>query len=148
MNLKKLLLRVVPLSIISVGAATVVARYQRDIRAARKRVTSLGSQVIETACGPIEYARIGDGYPVLVVHGAMGGFDQGLWLAQAFDLSKHQVISVSRFGYLRSPMPAAADLNLQADAFASLLDALQIRQAAVFGVSAGSTSAIRFVARH
>ncbi|CAG0998893.1 2-hydroxymuconate semialdehyde hydrolase [Anaerolineae bacterium] len=148
MNMKKLLLRVVPLSIISVGAATVVARYQREICVARKRVTSLGSQVIETASGPIEYARIGDGYPVLVVHGAMGGFDQGLWLAQAFDISKHQVISVSRFGYLRTPVPADANLDLQADAFACLLDALGIRQAAVFAVSAGSTSAIRFAARH
>ena len=36
----------------------------------------------------------------------------------------------------------------QADAFACLLDALEIRQAAVFAVSAGSTSAIRFAARH
>src|SRR5512143_852154 len=148
MNLKKLLLRVVPLSIVSLGVATVMAHYPRDIRAARKRLANLGSQVIETACGPIEYARIGDGYPVLVVHGAMGGFDQGLWLAQAFDISKHQVISISRFGYLRTPVPADANLDLQADAFASLLDALEIQQAAVFAVSAGSTSAIRFAARH
>ena len=37
-------------------------------------------QVIETDCGPIEYARIGEGYPVLVVQGDMGGFDQGLML--------------------------------------------------------------------
>ncbi len=135
-------------SIASVGVATVMAHYQRDIRAARKRLANLGSQVIDTACGPIEYARIGEGYPVLVVHGAMGGFDQGLWLAQAFDISKHQVISISRFGYLRTPVPPDANLDLQADAFACLLDALGIRQAAVFAVSAGSTSAIRFAAHH
>ncbi len=135
-------------SIASVGAAAVVAHYQRDIRAARKRLANLGSQVIDTACGPIEYVRTGEGDPVLVVHGAMGGFDQGLWLAQAFDISKYQVISISRFGYLRSPVPANANLDLQADAFASLLDALEIQQAAVFAVSAGSTSAIRFAARH
>jgi pimeloyl-ACP methyl ester carboxylesterase len=131
-----------------VGIAVVVARYLREIRSARKRIESLGSQVIETDCGPIEYARIGDGYPVLVVHGAMGGFDQGLWLAKSFDITKHQVISVSRFGYLRSPVPKNANLNMQADAFASLLDVLGIQKAAVFGVSAGSTSAIRLTARH
>jgi pimeloyl-ACP methyl ester carboxylesterase len=131
-----------------VGIVGVMARYFREIRAARKRLAHLGSQVIETACGPIEYARIGEGYPVLVVHGAMGGFDQGLWLAQILDVSKHQIISVSRFGYLRSPLPAGASLDLQADAFACLLDALEIRQAAVFAASAGSTSAIRFAARH
>jgi pimeloyl-ACP methyl ester carboxylesterase len=144
----KIVFRIVLIVIALAGIAAVVFRYLRDIRRARKRVDSLGSQVIETNCGPIEYARIGEGSPVLVVHGAMGGFDQGLWLAHSFDLSNYQVISISRFGYLRSPLPAGANLDLQADAYASLLDALEIRQAAVFGVSAGATSAIRFAARH
>jgi pimeloyl-ACP methyl ester carboxylesterase len=88
------------------------------------------------------------GYPVLVVHGAMGGFDQGLWLAHGFNLTQHQVISVSRFGYLHSPVPESANLDLQADIFAGLLDALGIRHTAVFAASAGSTAAIRFAARH
>jgi pimeloyl-ACP methyl ester carboxylesterase len=131
-----------------IAIVVLISRYMREIRAARARIARLGSQVIETPCGSIEYARIGDGYPVLVVHGAMGGFDQGLWVANNFDFSKYQVISISRFGYLRSPVPPGANLNLQADAFASLLDALEIRQAAVFAISAGSTSAIRFAARH
>jgi pimeloyl-ACP methyl ester carboxylesterase len=130
------------------GIAAVLVRYRRDIRAAHERLDRLGSQVIETSSGPMEYACSGDGYPVLVVHGAMGGFDQGLWMAHSFNLSNYQVISISRFGYLRSPLPADANLDLQADAFACLLDALQIRQAAVFATSAGSTSAIRFAARH
>jgi 2-hydroxy-6-oxonona-2,4-dienedioate hydrolase len=128
--------------------AVIVVRYCRDIHTACRRVDSLGSRVIETDSGPIEYASIGNGYPLLSIHGAMGGFDQGLWLAQSFDLFKNQVISISRFGYLGSPVPANANLDLQADAFASLLDALNIQQAAVFAASAGSTSAIRFAARH
>jgi pimeloyl-ACP methyl ester carboxylesterase len=78
----------------------------------------------------------------------MGGFDQGLWLAHGFNLSDNQVISISRFGYLRSPVPKAANLDAQADAYACLLDALKIHQVAVFAASAGSTSAIRFAARH
>jgi len=143
-----LYLLVILFSILVIGIVAVASRYKREIKAARQRVDSLGSQVIETACGPIEYARVGEGYPVLVVHGAMGGFDQGLWLAHGFNVSDYQVISVSRFGYLRSPLPAGANLDLQADAFAFLLDALEIRRAAVFAVSAGSTSAIRFAARH
>ena len=44
--------------------AAVVYRYTREIKAARQRVDSPGSSVIETACGPIEYARVGKGYPV------------------------------------------------------------------------------------
>jgi pimeloyl-ACP methyl ester carboxylesterase len=130
------------------AAAFVTARYRREIHAARKRLEGLGSQVIETAYGPIEFVQTGDGYPVLVVHGAMGGFDQGLWMARSFNIPNYQFICISRFGYLRSPVPPGANLDLQADVFASLLDALGIRQAAVFGVSAGSTAAIRFVARH
>jgi 2-hydroxy-6-oxonona-2,4-dienedioate hydrolase len=66
------------LSIVVIGSVIVAARYQREMNAARARIDSLGSQVIETDCGTIEYARVGEGYPVLVVHGLIGGFDQGL----------------------------------------------------------------------
>jgi pimeloyl-ACP methyl ester carboxylesterase len=141
---------IILIGIVLVGSAAVIARYRREIRAARDRLSHLNSQVIETDCGPIEYLQMGEGYPVLVVHGALGGFDQGLWLAQGMGLNMPdlQVISVSRFGHLRSSVPANADLDLQADAFARLLDALEIRQTAVFAVSGGSTSAIRFAARY
>jgi pimeloyl-ACP methyl ester carboxylesterase len=143
----------VGIDLILIGAAiavvaAVVFRYRRDIRAARQRIDSLGSQVIKTIYGQVEYVRTGQGYPLLVVHGAMGGFDQGLWLANGFNLTGNQVISISRFGYLGSPVPAGANLDVQADALAALLDALNIPQAAVFAASAGSTSAIRFAARH
>jgi len=50
------------------------AAYRRDIRAARARVAS--GVVAQTLSG--EYASVGSGSPVLVVHGAGGGFDQGL----------------------------------------------------------------------
>ncbi len=130
------------------GTVIVISRYLKAISSARERLDNLGSRVIEAACGLVEYKEIGSGYPVLSVHGAMGGFDQGLWLAQAFDLTRFRVISVSRFGYLRSPVPPGATLDTQADAFAALLDVLDIQQSAVFAVSGGSTAAIRFVARH
>jgi pimeloyl-ACP methyl ester carboxylesterase len=126
----------------------VMSRYSREMRAARERIEGLGSQVTETEMGPVEYARIGEGYPVLVAHGDMGGFDQGLLVAQPVIDARFQLISVSRFGYLRSPLPAGANISLQADAYACLLDSLGIRQAAVLGFSAGATSSIRFAARH
>jgi pimeloyl-ACP methyl ester carboxylesterase len=135
-------------SILLLGGAAVTYRYRRDIKAALKQIDDLGSQVIETKCGPVEYARFGEGDPVLVVHGALGGFDQGLFVARNIDLRNNQIISVSRFGFLRSPVPPGATLDTQADAYAALLDGLDIRRAAVFAVSAGSTSAIRFAARH
>jgi hypothetical protein len=61
--------------IAALGTATYI--YQTDIQEARDRVAT-GSSLAHTSCGPIEYAVTGDGRPVLVVHGAGGGFDQGL----------------------------------------------------------------------
>jgi pimeloyl-ACP methyl ester carboxylesterase len=144
----KTFLFAIPLAVASAGAATVAARYRREMRAARERLDSLGSQVINTDYGPIEYVRSGEGYPVLAVHGALGGVDQGLMVAGPMLDPGFQVISVSRFGHLRSPLPPNASLDLQADAYASLLHALGIEQAVVFGVSAGATTSIRFTARY
>jgi 2-hydroxy-6-oxonona-2,4-dienedioate hydrolase len=127
--------------------ALVVGSYQRDIHRARERV-SAGSQIEETSCGPIEYAVAGDGPPVLVVHGAGGGFDQGLDFSTALVRSGFRVIAMSRFGYLRTPLPADASAAAQADAHACLLDALNIQRAAVVGASAGAPSSMQFALRH
>lgn len=126
----------------------VYPRYRMEIRLAQDRIDALGSRVVQTDCGPIEYARTGTGDPVLVVHGSGGGFDQGLGLARGFIGEGYQIIAPSRFGYLGSPEPAGAAPALQADAFACLLDFLGIRQAAVFSTSAGVTSAVQFALRH
>ena len=131
-----------------VGIVAILVAYFMALRLARKRLADLGSQLLETDCGVIEYVRVGQGYPVLVVHGAMGGFDHGLWLAHGFNVTDYQLICISRFGYLRSALPPGANLNMQADLFACLLDALGIPKVAVLAVSAGSTCAIRFTARH
>jgi len=128
--------------------ALIYARYRRDIRAARERVQNLGSRVIETDCGPIEYAAFGEGYPVLVIHGIFGGFDQGLVTARGQLEEGFRAIVPSRFGYLRTPLPADASPAAQADAYVCLLDALGIERAAILGVSAGGTSAIQFALRH
>jgi 2-hydroxy-6-oxonona-2,4-dienedioate hydrolase len=121
--------------------------YQCDIRAARERVMS-GSQVIETKCGPIEYATMGEGPPVLVVHGAGGGFDQSLFIARELIGDGFRFIAPSRFGYLRTPLPTNATPAAQADAHACLLDALNINKVAIVGISAGSLSSMQFALRY
>lgn len=125
----------------------VTALYQRDIRQARERV-AVGSQVVETPCGPIEYALAGEGVPVLVVHGAGGGFDQGLDALEPLAGEGLQLIAMSRFGYLRTPLPPDASAAAQADAHACLLDALEIPRAAIVGASAGAPSSLQFALRH
>jgi 2-hydroxy-6-oxonona-2,4-dienedioate hydrolase len=122
----------------------------RDVQAQRARIAAAGSRVLATPCGEIEVAERGTGAPVLVVHGSGGGFDQGLALAEAFVAPPSaRVIAPSRFGYLRTPLPADASPAAQADAFACLLDALHIEEpVAVIGVSAGAMSAAQFALRH
>lgn len=135
-------------SLLVVGLfALTYTSYQRDIRQARERV-STGSQIAQTPCGPIEYAVTGAGQPVLVVHGAGGGYDQGLDFGEPLARSGFRVIAMSRFGYLRTPLPADASPAAQADAHACLLDALKIRRAAVIGASAGAPSSMQFALRH
>ena len=58
-------------------AASLHLQFRRDIRAAYSRLENSGSLIAETACGPIEYANLGEGEPVLVVHGIFGGFRSG-----------------------------------------------------------------------
>ncbi len=130
-----------------VALAVVFSSYTRDIRAARERVAS-GSALVDTPCGVVEYGRVGEGPPVLAVHGAGGGFDQGLALGEDLARMGFQVISVSRFGYLRTPLPAGASAEAQADAHACVLDALGIERAFVIGASAGAPSSLQLALRH
>ena len=140
------LLTVVPASL-AVAGAMVYRRYRRDLKGARARVAS-GSKLVNTPSGLIEYADVGTGAPVLVIHGAGGGFDQGLDFARPLIDAGFRVIAPSRFGYLRTPLPKDASPMAQADANAALLDALQLEHVAVVGVSAGAPSAMQLCLRH
>lgn len=121
--------------------------YRDELRAERERVAR-GSTVLATRCGPIEFAAAGSGPALLLVHGAGGGFDQALPMAEELAQHGFRVIAMSRFGYLRTPLPADASPAAQADAHACLLDALGIERAAIFGVSAGAPSSMQFALRH
>jgi len=131
--------------VVGVSAVTY-AFYRPSLDRARARI-STGSQVVASRCGPVEYAEKGQGSPVLVVHGAGGGFDQGLELGEGLVRAGFRVIAPSRFGYLRTPVPTDASAEAQANAHACLLDALNVSRAAIVGVSAGGPSALQFALR-
>src|SRR5689334_16704450 len=84
-------------------AGIVASRFKSDLGAAVKRV-STGSHVAKTPCGSIEYALAGNGPPLLMIHGAGGGFDQGLQFGTPLVRAGFTVIAPSRFGYLRTPL--------------------------------------------
>jgi 2-hydroxy-6-oxonona-2,4-dienedioate hydrolase len=145
MLLKRVAIAVLIVIVVGLAASYVV--YARVIAEARQRISG-ASAVVATPCGAIEYAAVGEGEPVLVVHGAGGGFDQGLDIGVGLIERGYRVIAPSRFGYLRTPLTGDASAAAQADAHACLLDALGIARAAVLGVSAGGPSALQLAIRH
>jgi len=130
-----------------VAAWSIRSHFDHDLALAAERSVQ-GSVIVDTRCGPIEVQQAGEGMPLLMIHGSGGGHDQGM--AWARPLAQHgvRVIAMSRFGYLRTPRPADASPEAQADAHVCLLDALGIAKAAVMGVSAGGPSAMQTAIRH
>jgi 2-hydroxy-6-oxonona-2,4-dienedioate hydrolase len=121
--------------------------FLRDLSYARARLRGR-SQTISTSFGIMEYALLGQGKPVLVIHGASGGFDQGLELTGVMAERGYRLIAPSRFGYLRSALPTHPKTAMQADAYVELLDHLGIDKVSVVGISAGAWSALQFAIRH
>ena len=104
--------------------------------------------VIDTRLGTVECAAYGDGPAVLCLHGAMGGYDQGLILADTLGESGYRYLAPSRPGYLGTPLSRGRSPEAQADLYAAVLDSLGIQRAAVMAVSGGGPSAIHFALRH
>jgi pimeloyl-ACP methyl ester carboxylesterase len=125
------------------GPAITYARFQSEITEAKENVLT-GSEILKTDQGEIEYAVKGEGPPVLVLHGAGGGYDQGLLLGKSGFGKAAKFISVSRFGYLRSPLPEDSSVEAQAALYSILLDHLQIESVVVAAGSAGGPSALQF----
>lgn len=137
-------------SVLAPALATIGAyeRYRREMRVVSSRLEA-ASQIIDTLVGTIEYGRhCIAGEQALVIHGAGGGFDQGLLLGDEILGPGFGIIAPSRFGYLNTPVPAVSSPKEQADAHAALLDALGVSKAIVVGVSAGAPSAIELALRH
>src|SRR5512134_1095337 len=131
---------------ITVGTFLVYLRFRQDMRAHEERIAS-GSTIANTPCGVIEYSEQGEGQPVLVIHGAGGGYDQGLLLSEPLGAG-FRVIAPSRFGYLNTPYPDDPSALAQADAYACLLDYLGVKRVSVVAFSAGGPSALQFALRY
>jgi pimeloyl-ACP methyl ester carboxylesterase len=111
-----------------------------------------GSRIAQTARGPVEYAVAGEGPPLLVIHGGVGGYNQALGLGAL--VNRHasgagfMIVAPSRPGYLRTPAAVGLSPQEQADALAALLDQLGIAQVGVFAGSSGGPVALQFALRH
>jgi pimeloyl-ACP methyl ester carboxylesterase len=135
------------LALPALAAAIGYVLVARDLADARARVTGR-SATIEAPSGRIEYATAGQGRPVLVIHGAAGGFDQSLDMTGALAGHGHRLIAPSRFGYLGSTAKAELAVAGQAAAYVDLLDHLDVDKVAIIAISAGAWSALEFASRY
>src|SRR5918995_784566 len=124
-------------------------RFGEDVQLNRERLLSGSDNMSSEEFGDIEYALQGEGLPVLLVHGAGGGYDQGLLIGENYVGDGHRFIAPSRFGYVRSSIPEEnGSPAAQADAYAVLLDNLDVERVAVVAFSDGGPSALQFALRH
>ncbi len=106
------------------------------------------SRVLTTERGAIEYSVVGRGQPLLYFHGGMGGYEQGLALAEILPLDDFQLITFSRPGYRRTDIAKGRTLPEQAEVACEVLDHLGISAATILGLSAGGMSALQFAQNH
>lgn len=132
---------------ITLAVVLLFTQYKSEMKHLKSELVS-NSLVMELSSGTFEYSIIGEGAPVLISHGGAGGYDQGLLTANFHLNNGFKVITVSRFGHLRSDLPQGADARLQADVYAELLDKLGITETSIIGTSGGGPSAIQFAIRH
>jgi pimeloyl-ACP methyl ester carboxylesterase len=119
-----------------------------DGRAVAAIRNELRPQVIETSRGVVEAATWGEGPAVLSLHSAMGGYDQGILLAQTVTYPRFRYVAVSRPGYLRTKLRIGKTPQEQADLCAEVLDQLGVGSAAVVAISGGGPTALQFALRH
>ncbi len=128
--------------------ALVLVRFARWRRSAYERVKT-GSSLARTSRGTIEYAMSGEGPPVVVLHGGLGGFDQGRMMGEDLRIpDSFTMIAPSRAGYLRTPLSTCRTPAETADAIAELLDELGLGAAGVVGISGGGPTALQMAIRH
>lgn len=145
MGWRRLIFGVAACSAAAMGLVTFAAE-----RAPKSRLASLDEQStrIETGHGTLEYFEWGEGDPLLILHGAGGGFDQGKLLADAIGGEGFRGIAISRFGYLGSDLPVDASTAAQADAIRELLDMLELQSVDVLAMSGGVPPALQFAAQY
>ncbi len=131
------------LTAFAVCAAVLLLPY---LRWRRDRLLHLAtfSEVAQTAMGPVEYVLLGDRGPVvLFVHGTPGSCDQAVAIR-----GDYRTLAPSRPGFLRTPLSVGETPAQQAEAFAALLDALNIDQVVVMAASGGGPSGLCFAANY
>lgn len=122
-------------------------RYIKDIRFYSNKVDNINrkSSIFQSSFGKVQYQIVGNGIPVVILHGITGGIDQCIGLKELYFTDRYKFIYISRFGYLRSDIPNLPTVTKQAFAIKELLDSLNEDTFIFFGNSAGGTVSLEIV---
>ncbi len=114
-----------------------------------KLIGKLYSQVsqADTPLGIISYRRIGEGQPIIALHGSPGGYDF-IDVLDYLAEEGFQVIVPSRPGYLGTALSVGRSPQQQADAIIALMDSLEIKSALLLGFSGGGPIGLQCALRH
>ncbi len=106
------------------------------------------ARIADTALGPVEYAVLGHGRPVVVLHGSPGGIDAAAVMSRFLPRDEVAAVLLSRPGYLDTPLDGRETLDAQADLVAALLDTLGLDRVGVLAWSGGGPVAYRLAVRY
>jgi pimeloyl-ACP methyl ester carboxylesterase len=104
--------------------------------------------LLDTRHGAVECGVSGTGTPVLVLHGSPGGIDSARIMARFLPCDRFRVITLSRPGYLGTPLGPDPTIDDESDRYLALLDTLGVSSAGVLAWSGGGPVAFRLAARH
>ena len=104
-------------------------------------------KVVNTRLGDIEYSSIGEGIPIVFLHGGHSNCKENL-CHKGFDLEKFQLITPSRPGYGKTTLNDNRTSKEAADLIIELLNHLSIDNVIVYGISVGGPTAIELAANY
>ena len=81
----------------------------------------MNCKIVNTKLGAIEYSSIGNGIPILFVHGGHSNCNESL-CHKGFDLEKYLLITPSRPGYGKTPLNGNRTPGQAADLISELLN--------------------------
>ncbi len=95
----------------------------------------------------LHYQSIGNGTPLIFIHGLFGSGDNWRSIAKHF-ADDYQVITLDLRNHGRSPHGAVQDYASMAEDFLALFDELGIQKAHLVGHSMGGKAAMQFATQH
>ncbi len=108
----------------------------------------LDPQVARTSRGPVEYAVLGRGTPVIVLHGSPGGIDAAEVMSRFLPRDEVAAVVLSRPGYLGTPLRGCETPDDQADLVVALMDELGLERAGLLAWSGAGPLGYRMAVRH